>query len=296
MLARRLCASENVIDPDAIRAELGLSHQDGWKETFQQVYEVLWDRLRGSVERQRTTVLAVPAIRGWQRRQIGRVAGAAPLHYLYLDGPVELSKAGACGAWDGIPFDRQTGQQPNERDTPPERTPHGEFVLYHGTSPHGAEQIISGRRLHPDDLNVVGFSTTASQAQSFAAMKHGPVLRITVPPDELGRFRVSREIGGSGRNQFLIGPKERFGRWDGVKLNAAEIYDPPDRPPAPRAVVPVDAVEDMFDGWKLLRERIADAYDRDYDTYARDALLPEHRSVCVLDRQGADHLQRIVFR
>lgn len=129
-------------------------------------------------------------------------------------------------SWDGFPFDRVTGQQPNGRDTPPERTVDGDFVLYHGTSMTGVREISAGRTLLPDDLGYVGVTTTPGAAQVFACMKKGEVLRLVIDQGWLAGQKAMRECGGSGCNQFLIGsPYARVRQersWTGIPAGAVK--------------------------------------------------------------------------
>lgn len=137
-------------------------------------------------------------------------------------------------SWDGFPFDVVTGQVPNARDTAPERTGDGDFVLYHGTSRVGADAILAERRLAPDDLGCVGVTTLPGAAQVFASMKRGEVLRLVIDKEWLSTQKAVREIGGSGRDQFLIQPadiydvRERRRSWPGVPVEAVKavsVYD-----------------------------------------------------------------------
>lgn len=137
-------------------------------------------------------------------------------------------------SFDGFPFDLRTGQQPNERDTAPERTSDGDFILYHGSSPAGAERIIADRELLPDDLGVVGVTTTPGAAQTFAAMKGGEVLRLVLDAGWLAQQSVMREVGGSGCNQFLVQSPDTTvrmeRRWAGipsaaVKAAAVHVFE-----------------------------------------------------------------------
>jgi hypothetical protein len=120
-------------------------------------------------------------------------------------------------SWDDFPFIAEYGDQARPTDTPPERTPDGDFILYHGTSKAGAAAIMGERRIRPDDLHVVGVATLPGQASIFAVMsgvKHkehlteerpiGAVLRVVVDKGWLKQHSVTHEVGGSGHDQFLI--------------------------------------------------------------------------------------------
>jgi thioredoxin reductase len=134
-------------------------------------------------------------------------------------------------SWAWFPFSQVTGQRPNERDTAPERTDEGDFILYHGTSPQGAEAITSERRVKPDDLGAVGVTTRPGAAQVFSAMKHGSVLKLVIDMKWLRRQTAIREIGGSGRDQWLLqasyanaNPKA----WSGIPPEALKSVEPYD--------------------------------------------------------------------
>lgn len=134
----------------------------------------------------------------------------------------------------------------DERDQSPERTPEGDYIFYHGTSPEGAESIRQEGMIRPDDMNVVGLSTTPGQAQAYAAMKKGPVLRIIVKADDLAQFKIQREIGGSGRNQFDRWPAvRRLGRELGLLGDERPVLDRNERP-----VLPPSGDEGLRDSWK----------------------------------------------
>jgi hypothetical protein len=125
--------------------------------------------------------------------------------------------------WDDIRWDERSGQRPRAGEIAPERTAEGDFIFYHGTSEAGAKAIMRERLIRPDDLNMVGVSTTPSQARSYAAIKKGPVLKVWVPKDEIQRLIARHEIGGSGVNQILFRPPRESGgplrsKWEGMRL------------------------------------------------------------------------------
>ncbi len=127
--------------------------------------------------------------------------------------------------WDGFPFDERKGEGPREGDTPPERTPEGDFVMYHSTSPVAAASIVGGREILPDDFNAVGLATTPEAARIYGIMKAGPnaqVLRVTVSQEWLSEQRAQHEIGGSGHDQFLIQPAHGSAPdgWEGLPSDA----------------------------------------------------------------------------
>lgn len=135
----------------------------------------------------------------------------------------DIVKTAGANVWDGFPFDERTGQEPGDKDTSPERTDEGHFVLYHGTSPEGAESILKGRSFHPDDFGMVGFGTTPEAARIYGIMKSGPdakVIRAVIDKDWIAGQRATREIGGSGYNQFLVGGPHGHRDWEGVPSDA----------------------------------------------------------------------------
>lgn len=128
-------------------------------------------------------------------------------------------------SWEGWPWHELIGEGPREGDVSPARTPAGDFILWHGTSPEAAERIIAERIIRPDDLGTVGFGTTREAVASYAAMKGGAEgvrLRVVVSPEMLSMFVIHHEVGGSGRNQFLVLPRVRA-YWIGVPVKEVEI-------------------------------------------------------------------------
>jgi hypothetical protein len=139
--------------------------------------------------------------------------------------------AGVGRSWEGFPFRKETGEAPEEKDTPPERTKSGDFILYHGTSGKRADQILKDNHLKPDNLGVVGVATIPGQAQVFAVMSSqkdkeppgsGVVFRIVVDHKWLAKQSATREIGGSGHDQFLIRPPAGVSAkdWKGIPSEA----------------------------------------------------------------------------
>jgi hypothetical protein len=126
--------------------------------------------------------------------------------------------------WAGFPFDIRLGEAPRETDSKPERNQAGQFILYHGTSREGARRIRREKMIRPDGLNAVGLATSAFGARTYAAMKGGPVLQVTVDPLELAGLDAGHEIGGSGRDQFLLRSGHHFGAWPGVRVGEVEVY------------------------------------------------------------------------
>ena len=112
------------------------------------------------------------------------------------------------------PYRKGTGEQPHAFDTPPEII-NGDYVLYHGTNMPSAENILSQRRVTKDDWGKVGICTTAKAADAYAAMKSNAkkkipsvVIRMVVDKDWLLQQKFQREIGGGGKDQWLIDSEE----------------------------------------------------------------------------------------
>ena len=104
-----------------------------------------------------------------------------------------------------------TGDDPRPQDTPPELTPEGDYILYHGTNVTNFRSINKTRELKHDDLHLVGITTTPSAAGTYAAMKikRNPsnpsvVVRLVVDKNWLLKQEMSREAGGSGKDQWLL--------------------------------------------------------------------------------------------
>ena len=110
------------------------------------------------------------------------------------------------------------GEEPREQDTPPEVTPEGDYILYHGTCGSFARKILEERRILHDDMQRVGLTTRPHEAANFAVMKWisegggdenaGTVLRLVIDKDWFLAQIVEREVGGSGRNTWLLDVKE----------------------------------------------------------------------------------------
>jgi len=113
-------------------------------------------------------------------------------------------------SWDGFPFDARTGQGPKALDVPPERTPEGDFVVYHGSSRATARKIMQERTLRPDDIGRVGITTVPGDARTYGYLHRqgGPatVVQMVIDKNWLGQQLIEREYGGRGANQFLIRP------------------------------------------------------------------------------------------
>jgi hypothetical protein len=123
-------------------------------------------------------------------------------------------------SWAGFPFDPQVGEGPKLKDTPPERTLEGDFILYHGTSLPSARAILRLRTLLPDNLGYVGVGTTPGSVATYAAMKHSfggsAILRLVLDVAWVTSQEIVHETGGSGRDQFLLSPNPRCHREAGA--------------------------------------------------------------------------------
>jgi hypothetical protein len=106
-------------------------------------------------------------------------------------------------------FPLRSDDRINDNDNPPQRTSNGDYIVYHGTNIINARVIFKNRQLKFDNMGVVGISTHPSRADVFGAMKAkkgvpGVVLQIVIDKGWLEAQDITREVGGSGRDQFLI--------------------------------------------------------------------------------------------
>lgn len=112
--------------------------------------------------------------------------------------------------WEGWPGRQGTGDDPRDADTHPERTSNGDYVFYHGTDLNTATKIIKERRIGPDNWGKAGINTTSSNAQQYASMKASAtrspstVVRLVVDRQWFQQQEVTREVGGNGRDSWLI--------------------------------------------------------------------------------------------
>jgi len=120
--------------------------------------------------------------------------------------------------WDfPWPVRPDIGEDPTEKDTPPELTASGDYILYHGTAGSLARKILDERRILHDDWKKVGITTTPKEAWSYGQMKsldlrkndddedNAPtVLRVIIDRDWLTKQQIHREVGGAGINTWLI--------------------------------------------------------------------------------------------
>lgn len=118
--------------------------------------------------------------------------------------------------WEDWPHRKGTGDDPHEKDTPPERTSEGDFIVYHGTSFKRAKLIIHQQQILHDDMKTVGVCTSHWAAGTYASMKamqdqsESAVLQIVLDRRWFLQQELSREIGGSNRDQWLIQPTYKF--------------------------------------------------------------------------------------
>lgn len=133
--------------------------------------------------------------------ELKTVAGSSWLSKVAVYNPV---------VWQDWPYRKGTGDDPREQDTPPIRTANGDFILFHGTSLKRAKQIADERMIRPDNWGTAGVNTTASNAGTYAAMKaskekdRSAVLRLVVDKSWLMQQEITREVGGNGRDSWLI--------------------------------------------------------------------------------------------
>lgn len=112
--------------------------------------------------------------------------------------------------WDNWPSRKGTGDDPHDTDAPPERTPNGDYVFYHGTDLNNATKILSERRIGLDNWGLAGINTTISNAQTYASIKGSStkspstVLKIIVDKNWFQQQQVTREVGGNGKDSWLI--------------------------------------------------------------------------------------------
>lgn len=124
----------------------------------------------------------------------------------------------------GIRFRVETGDRPFAGDTPPERTPDGDYVFYHGTGPDTVASIEK-TGLHKDDIGKVGLGTRPGAVHTFAAMKKkdgasGRILRVVIDKNWLQNEALfTRE--GNHADLFLVQPvSRRIKSWTGIPRSA----------------------------------------------------------------------------
>lgn len=151
---------------------------------------------------------------------------------------VEISQR--ADSWDDLPFNTVIGSAHHSGDSAPKRTNNGDFIFFHGTSLSNAKRIIADKEIKRDDLGYSGVGTNkhavsvfgtlkAMKANSTANLKHhdpnaerSAILRVVISRDWFKDRpdSVNREVGGLGRDQFLIRPKHGE---SGVPLVKAEL-------------------------------------------------------------------------
>lgn len=109
------------------------------------------------------------------------------------------------------PNRKGTGDDPHDQDAPPNLTSAGDYVLYQGTNMTNAKKILAQRTIQFDDIGSVGVTTTPRAAGVFAAMKASArndepsvVLQLVVDKDWFLKQDISREVGGGGKDQWLL--------------------------------------------------------------------------------------------
>ncbi|MDD5053633.1 MAG: hypothetical protein PHO27_12935 [Sulfuricurvum sp.] len=117
--------------------------------------------------------------------------------------------------WVNFPLRKDVGEQPNDKDVPPEVT-RGDFILYHGTSDIAAASIVKSKTIKPDDIGSVGIATTPIAAKTYATHKIGKgnkptILKMVIDKDWMVKQQVRHEIGGHGHSAFLIQPDYKLG-------------------------------------------------------------------------------------
>ena len=123
--------------------------------------------------------------------------------------------------WEGFGWDTRSQQKPNPKDTPPQKTSEGNWILYHATSRDAANRILTEQRLLPDDCNAVGVGPTPAAVRVYGIMKDGAdavVLKIVVDAQFVKTARIRHEWGGSGHDQWLfLAPHGTHpAEWEGI--------------------------------------------------------------------------------
>jgi len=101
------------------------------------------------------------------------------------------------------------------QDAPPETDSRGNYILYHGTILSTAKEIIKTKLVKLSKGWGTGVTTTPWEAKSYAGMKRidvgglktgekAAVLQMVIDKDWFHKQVVQREIGGHGKNEFLI--------------------------------------------------------------------------------------------
>ena len=101
------------------------------------------------------------------------------------------------------------------QDTPPETDSRGNYILYHGTILSTAKEIIKTKLVKQSSGWGTGVTTTPWEAKGYAGMKRvdvggletgekAAVLQMVIDKDWLHKMVIQREVGGHGKNEFLI--------------------------------------------------------------------------------------------
>jgi len=101
------------------------------------------------------------------------------------------------------------------QDTAPETDVKGNYILYHGTVLSTAKEIIKTKLVKLSKGWGTGVTTTPWEAKGYAGMKRidvgglktgekAAVLQMVIDKDWFHKQVIQREIGGHGKNEFLI--------------------------------------------------------------------------------------------
>jgi len=168
-------------------------------------------------------------------------------------------------SWEGFPLRSDIGQQPTEKDTPPKRTPEGDFILYHGTSRDAAKKIIDTRTLLADDIGCVGVGTIPDAVSTFAAHKQeaggAVILQIVVDKDWMAKQQIRHE-GGGHHSAFLI-----YGERPKVKM--AKIPS--------EVIKKIQIIGESMDNFESLVDRLSEPSDMFHEQEAEIVSLTEDK-------------------
>jgi hypothetical protein len=101
------------------------------------------------------------------------------------------------------------------QDTPPETDSRGNYIVYHGTILSTAKEIIKTKLVKQSSGWGTGITTTPWEAKGYAGMKRidvggletgekAAVLQIVIDKNWFHKQVIQREVGGHGKNEFLI--------------------------------------------------------------------------------------------
>jgi hypothetical protein len=100
-------------------------------------------------------------------------------------------------------------------DDPPKTDSKGNYILYHGTILSTAKEVIKTKLLRLSRGWGTGITTRPNEAASYANMKYldvkgfeteekAAVLEMVIDKDWFHKQRIHREVGGRGKNSFLV--------------------------------------------------------------------------------------------